>query len=278
MSGERRDSTYKATHKTKKGPVMESRRLKKQVDYSEAEIVRSHSDSEGTIFNSESGIESIKLEPEISVLELECGRSVDVLTLGTLRSTTNQVTDQLNRFAEVNTELPMAREAEKTGLECMMELMLKMRADYGKEAQLREEKREREERQRETDKLDRMAKIEAQERQREADREREALEREDRRVQRETRREEEREAREARLLDTLKAAQPVVPQTVNISKLNLPKMTGKDDPVVFIRYLETALIRAKVPPEQWNDHVQPQIRLQAGERIIDVLDREDCTF
>ena len=227
--------------------MRESRRLKKQVDYSEAEIVRSDSDSEGTIFNSESGIENIKLEPEVSELGLECGRSVDVLTPGTLRSTANQVTDQVNRFAEVNTELAMAREAEKTRLERMMELMLQMRADDRKEAQIREDKREREERQRETDRLDRMAKIEGQERQREADREREALEREDRRVEREAKREEEREAREARLLANLKAAQPAVPQTVNISKLNLPKMTDKDDPVVFIRYLETALIRAKYP-------------------------------
>ena len=196
-------------------------------------------------------------------------------TPGTLRSTAIQVTDQLNRFAEVNTELAMASEAEKTELECMMELMLQMRADDRK---LREEKREREERQRETDRLDRMARIDAQERQREADSEREALEREDRRVERETRREEEREAREVRLLATLKAAQLVVPKKVNMSKLNLPKMTNKDDPVVFIRYLETALIKAKVPPEQWKDHVQPQITLQVGERVIDVLERKDCTF
>ena len=71
MSGEGRDSTYKSTLKTTKGPVRESRRLKKQVDYSEVELVLSDSDSEGTIFNSESGIESIKLEPGITELGLE---------------------------------------------------------------------------------------------------------------------------------------------------------------------------------------------------------------
>ena len=164
MSGEGRDSTYKATQKTKKGPMRESRRLKKQVDYSEAEIVRSDSDSEeGTIFNSESGIESIKLEPEVTELGLECGRSVDVWMPGTLRRTANQVADQLNRVVEVNTELAMVREAEKTGLQHMMELMLQMRTDDRKEAQLTEEKREREERQRETNRLDGMARIEAQE-------------------------------------------------------------------------------------------------------------------
>ena len=260
MSGEGRDSTYKSTLKTTKGPVRESRRLKKQVDYSEVELVLSDSDSEGTIFNSESGIESIKLEPGITELGLECERSVDVCTPGMLRSTANQVSEQSSRFTEVNTELAMAREAEKTGIERMMELMLQMRAEDRKEAQLREERREREERQREVERLDRVTKLEAQEREREA------------------KREEEREAREARLLTTLRAAQPAVPQNVSISKLNLPKMKDTDDPVVFIRYLETALVRARIPQDQWKDHVQPQITLQAGEKIIEVLENEDSTF
>ena len=55
-------------------------------------------------------------------------------------------------------------------------------------------------------------------------------------------------------------------------------MGEKDDPVVFIRYLETALTRAKVPPAQWKDHVQPQLTLQAGEKILDVLENRDATF
>ena len=75
--------------------------------------------------------------------------------------------------------------------------------------------RDREERLREVERLDRVTKLEAQEREIEA------------------KREEEREAGEARLLTTLRAAQPTVPQNVSISKLNLPKMKDTDDPVVF---------------------------------------------
>ena len=112
--------------------MRESRRLKKQVDYSEVKLVVSDSDSEGTIFNSESGIESIKLESGVTELGLECERSVDVWTPGTFRSTANQVSEQLSRFAEVNTELAMARGAEKTGIERMMELMLQMCAENRK--------------------------------------------------------------------------------------------------------------------------------------------------
>ena len=110
---------------------------------------------------------------------------------------------------------------------------------------------------------------------------REMIERADRQkreLQRDERKEDEQLRSKEKLLITLKEAQPVVPQTVNISKLILPKMTDKNDPVVFIRYLETALIRTKVPQDQWKDYVQPQMTLQAGERIIDVLEREDCTF
>ena len=82
-------------------------------------------------------------------------------------------------------------------------------------------------------------------------------EREDRRVEREARREEEREAREERLLTALREAQPTVPQTVYMNRLNLQKMGEKDDRVVFICYIDTALTKAKVPPAQCKDHVQP---------------------
>ena len=79
-------------------------------------------------------------------------------------------------------------------------------------------------------------------------------------------------------LATLRAAQPVVPQNISINKLNLPKMKDNDDPVVFIRYLETALVRANITQDQWIDHVQPQITLQAREKIIEVPENDDSTF
>ena len=55
-------------------------------------------------------------------------------------------------------------------------------------------------------------------------------------------------------------------------------MKDTNDPVVFIRYLETALVKVRIPQDQWKDHVQPQITLQAGEKIIEVLENEDSTF
>ena len=79
-------------------------------------------------------------------------------------------------------------------------------------------------------------------------------------------------------MTTLKTAPPVLLRNVNVNKLNIPKMKDKDDPEVFIRYLEAALVRAMVPQEDWMDHVQPQITLEAGEKIIEVLENVDSTF
>ena len=135
-------------------------------------------------------------------LELESERSVNIWTPGTLRNTANQVTEQLTRLAKVNTKIAMAREAEKTRIECMMEMMLQMRAEDKKEAQIREDKRYRKERQREVDRLEREARREIQEKmkstlnecedqERIAQKEREEREREDNRTEREARQKEE---------------------------------------------------------------------------------------
>ena len=37
-----------------------------------------------------------------------------------------QVTDQLNKLAEVNSEIAMSRESERSGVERLMEMMLQM--------------------------------------------------------------------------------------------------------------------------------------------------------
>ena len=98
------------------------------------------------------------------------------------------------------------------------------------------------------------------------------------RIEREEKRDEERERREARLLITLKEAQPAVPQHVNIKKLELPKMRDKDDPETLMKYLEVALTTSKIPREELKDYVQPQLTLEAGEKILGVLQSEDSTF
>ena len=65
---------------------------------------------------------------------------------------------------------------------------------------------------------------------------------------------------------------------MNIKKLELPKMRDTDDPETFIKYLEVALTRFKIPRHEWKDYVQPQLTLEAGEKILDVLQDETSTF
>ena len=91
-------------------------------------------------------------------------------------------------------------------------------------------------------------------------------------------REEERERRQEKLLQTLKESQPVVPQKVSISKLDLPRMKEGDDPVEFIHYLEVALKRSKVPEDEWVEIAQTRITLQVGRTIAHVLEDEHATF
>ena len=45
-----------------------------------------------------------------------------------------------------------------------------------------------------------------------------------------------------------------------------------------MKYLEVALTRTKIPREEWKDYVQPQLTLEAGEKILTVLQDEDSTF
>ena len=87
-------------------------------------------------------------------------------TPGTLRNQTFQITNQLSGLVEVNSDIAMAREIEKSGMERLMETMVQMHAEDRKEAQLREEKRDREERQREVERLERVTRLEMQEKER----------------------------------------------------------------------------------------------------------------
>ena len=91
------------------------------------------------------------------------GGGVTLWTPGTLRNQTFQITNQLSRLVEVNSDIAMARETEKSGMERFMETMVQMHAEDRKEAQLREEKRDREERQREVERLERVTRLEMQE-------------------------------------------------------------------------------------------------------------------
>ena len=95
---------------------------KNRVDYTEIEV--SSGESESTIFASESGIASLKLEDEDRPPVLEGDRDTDLWTPGTLTDRANQVTEQVSRLATANSELAMARETERVGLEKIMEMMV----------------------------------------------------------------------------------------------------------------------------------------------------------
>ena len=212
---------------------------------------------------SESGFGSKKVELEDEQAEAQWALLQDTWTPQTLQKTASEVGAQYSRLAEENQHFRMAREAERTSLEKIMELIVTMKMEDQKREQEREERRDREARER-ADQRER-------ERIEQREKERENLER----IEREEKWEEERERREARLLTTLKEAQPAVPQHVNIKKLELSKMRDKDDPETFIKYLEVALTRSKIPREEWKDYVQPQLTLEAGEKILGVLQNKD---
>ena len=102
------------------------RKPTRQIDYREVELISSGGELEETITGSESGIESVKLEPGEHGFEQECEPRNSQWTPGTLRSRTETVTEQWNRLARASSELAMARETDKSSIERMMEMMLQM--------------------------------------------------------------------------------------------------------------------------------------------------------
>ena len=240
--------------KKKQAPTRVSTRIRKvgPVNYKEVDITDSDTESEDTVLDSESGFGSVKLEIEGQEVETDWEHKDSLWTRCTEESRTGGSENQLTKLVEVKSEVAMTSGSEKSNMERIMEMMLQMRAedkrtaaDDRKAAQLREEKREMDERQREVDRLER---------------------------------EEERERRQEKLLQTLKESQPVVPQKVSISKLDLPRMKEGDDPVEFIHYLEVALKRSKVPEDEWVEIAQTRITLQVGRTIAHVLEDEHATF
>ena len=149
------------------------------------------------------------------------------------------MSEQLSRLARANTEVAMARERDKGGLERIMEMIIQMRAEDKKEAQLREEKRDREERQREQMRL----------------------EGEETRV-REVREQKEADLRrEERLLTTLKVAQAAVPQHVTIQNQKLPEMKDTDEVELFVTMFEAALLSNLVPEAQWKNKLHAHLSM-----------------
>ena len=184
----------------------------------------------------------MKLENELSEQFLGSEGFQDTWTTNTFRHKANQVTDQLVRLTEVNTELVMAREEEKSSVEKLMELMVKMRMDDKKEMRERDERLERI------------------------------------RTERDEKREEEWQEREERLLISLKAAQPSVPQKVTINSNRLPSTKEGNDIETFLPQLKGALVALNVPVEDWKGHIYSQVTTAAKDNVMHLLSDESATY
>ena len=186
MSREGRDKEYKPTKKPEQTETTSTRqsshRPTRKIDYKEVEVIISGGESDETVV-SESGFEgSIKLEGEES-------KGLPRDSLWTRGTRTETVTAQWNRLSRTSSELAMAREAEQSRIEKLMELMLQMQMQEKE----RVAQREQEDRRREDDRLDRKDRLRREQ------------------TEKEEKREEERERRQERLLQTLRGAQPAVP-------------------------------------------------------------------
>ena len=266
MSSEGKDRTYRPAKKASRGSERESYRTMRRevVDYTEVDTIDLDTSGEQTIVDSESGFGSEQCFKQEPVEDQGNGREgflgsvgfQDDWTPNTLRQTASKVTQQFERLSQVNTELTMARESEKSSVEKLMEMMLSMKMDEQK----RDDERRREERQRDED------------------RKREEREREDRRERERREEKEERLAREERLITTLKAAQPAIPQKVTINSNRLPAMKEGEDIEVFLPQLRAALVSLNIPVDDWKGYIYSQVTTTAKDHIMHLLSDEDASY
>ena len=254
------------------------RATRKEVDYKEVQIVlESDEETEPTTQGVvRRGVVRRIAEREIRDCSLESvwgGSRTESWSPQTAQRKTNKVVEGLR---EVQQQLTMA-EKEEVSMTDLLAMMLEMGRKDKEEARKREEEREertieredkrlREQADRENERLRQEEQREERRLQnikdREDERRREGDIREERRLQNIRDREEERRReddireeraaeREVKLLATLKAAQPAVPQTVHLDSTKLPTMTKGEDIELFIELFESALSAGGVPPEKW---------------------------
>ena len=109
---------------------------------------------------------------------------------------------------------------------------------------------------------------------RELERERERREQ----IERDDKRWREDREQQAKLLVTLKEAQPAVPQKVTINSNRLPVMKDHDDIEIFIPQFEAALISMKVPRDEWKGYIHSQVTAEPKEKVMHLLTDEDSTY
>ena len=127
MSSEGKDRTYRPAKKASRRPERVSYRTRRRevVDCTEVHTIDLDTSGEQTIVNSESGFGSEQCCKQESVEDQGNGREGFLGSVGfqedwtpnTLRQTASKVTQQFERLSQVNTELTMARESEKSSVE-----------------------------------------------------------------------------------------------------------------------------------------------------------------
>ena len=174
---------------------------------------------------------------------------------------------------EVQSHIHQLRMAQKEEMSVtdLMKMMLEMSNRDKQEARQREIEREERAIEREEKRLRDQADRE-EERRREDDR------REERRIERKKREKEVAAEREVQLLATLKAAQPVVPQTVHLDNTKLPVMSKGEDVELFLELFESALLAGKVSEDKWVPKLHSALDTATKLTIKETITAPDVTY
>ena len=84
--------------------------------------------------------------------------------------------------------------------------------------------------------------------------------------------------REERLLQTLKEAQPTIPQQVTINHTKLPDMRETDDVEMFVTMFESALLSNGIPVAQWKNKLHAHLTMKAKLKFYKVMSNQDTTY
>ena len=226
------------------------RQTRKEVDYShsgEGSSATSQHQPQGVVHRElcpQSGLRSIR---ECSTESLwGSSDTSEALDCWSPRTVEHRAGVAIEAVREVQSQLQQLKMAQKEEVSVteLMKMMLELNNRDKEEARKREIEREERAIEREDKRLREQADRE-EERRREDDR------REQRRIEREEKEREVAAEREVQLIATLKAAQPVVPQTVYLENTKLPVMSKGEDVELFLELFESALLAGNVPDDKW---------------------------
>ena len=253
------------------------RATRREVDYRDSGVRRADV-VQGQGGNSEQGVaegftlRETRLE---SVRELR-GSSTESVWGGSTgenwspQTITRRTSAIIEGLQEVRQQITMAKKEEMSMVD-LMKLMVEMSSKEKEDARIREEEREERAIIREEKRLQDI-------KDREEERRREENVREERREAREVRAREEAAEREIKMLATLKAAQPAVPQTVHLDSTKLPVMSKGEDLELFIELFESALTAGGVPEGKWVPKLHAALDTETKLAIKETITNPDATY